>query len=287
MKKSTERILIVFICFVIYVFLFKVYLNQMHNTLLGNLKSIFTNDFLSIFTNDFLSVFLTSLVVYSIVSIPIFVGFGLLNRGKVVVKEIFRWKDFFYGFLLFLGLFVVFFICGTISVKHYEIFYQLLYTLAYFPSAFLLQLCATKFFFEELFENTNWGYLPIVLVISLVSSLPISELLYEINTSNRSGFDGFSYFLIFIFSFMDNFLKLAFFSWVYVELKKNIWLPVFLSLIFTRLFLVANYNALGAIIFVIMILGIVFGIVFYKKKNNIPFVVNRNNFWKKKQILIS
>lgn len=132
------------------------------------------------------------------------------------------------------------------------------------------------FLFGQLYRYTKLGFIPASFLGALLFGLV--HLYQSDDPTTMLG--------IFVITFTGS----LYFGWAYTEWKYNIWVPVFLHLLMNLYFELfsAGENALGGIymnIFRLMTMVLVIGItIYYKRKNKLPFEINKKSWWMKKSL---
>lgn len=142
-------------------------------------------------------------------------------------------------------------------------------------SAFFEEFIYRSFLFGMLYRFTRLGFLPSVLLGSLLFGF---AHLYQSTDRNE---------LVGIFSL--TFLGSVLFAWIYSEWSLNLWVAIFLHCFMNLYWLIfdADTNALGGLYanifrFSTVFLAI-FGTILYKKKKKIPFEITRSTWWMKQK----
>lgn len=141
-------------------------------------------------------------------------------------------------------------------------------------SAFFEEIIYRAFLFGQLYRYTRLGFLPSVILGSLLFGL---AHLYQSNDLTE---------IIGIFSL--TFLGSVLFSWIYTEWKFNLWTAIFLHCLMNLYWLIfdVDTNALGGIygnIFRFSTVFLAIGVtVYYKWVMKSPLEVGKNTWWMKK-----
>lgn len=138
-------------------------------------------------------------------------------------------------------------------------------------AAFFEELFFRGFLFGQLFRKTRAGFIPAALAGALFFG---AAHIYQGNT-----------FLDALGVFGVTFMGAGFFSWVYTEWNYNLWGAVFLHLFMNlswTMFAIDD-NALGGVwanvLRAVTIALVIIGTLRYKRRNQIPLTVQRNNIW--------
>jgi membrane protease YdiL (CAAX protease family) len=141
-------------------------------------------------------------------------------------------------------------------------------------AAFFEELFFRGFLFGQVFKTTKIGFIPAVLIGSLLFGF--LHLYQSDDILESLG--------IFIITFFGGIL----FAWVFVEWNYNLWMAIFLHFFMnlSALLFSATENALGGIYFnvfrslsLILVISIT---IFYKKNKRLNFQINKNTIWVKK-----
>ncbi len=181
--------------------------------------------------NGLASYFLT----YVIVGIPVFISTCIINRSSRFLKYLGLQSIILQGFIvaiictlpMFIGGFITNAIASDISAP------QLIASTLF--AGFFEELYFRGFFFGQLFRKTPLGFLPSVLLCSIIFA---SGHLYQ--SQDLATLTG-----IFLTTFMGSLL----FAWLYVEWNYNLWVPIFLHSLMNlcwEIFTVSD-NALGSV----------------------------------------
>lgn len=137
-----------------------------------------------------------------------------------------------------------------------------------FLAGFFEEIFFRAFFFGQLFARLKWGFIPAVLINALAFA---SGHLYQGNTINET-----------IGVFLITLMGAAWFAWLFVEWKENIWLPVWLHILMNMSWVLFEIspNALGGVnanIFraITIAASIIITIIINKKSGGLR--VNRKN----------
>lgn len=137
--------------------------------------------------------------------------------------------------------------------------------------------------FQQLFKHTNLGFLPITIIVSIISMLPNWFMLKQLQ-----------YFPIFGMTFLENFIAFLIVGWIYIEWKYNFWLLCFLSVMTDFFFAISHFESVANAEqpffknpFFYKILTYILVIIFtfaYKKMKKVSFTIYNSNIWKKTHI---
>ena len=139
-------------------------------------------------------------------------------------------------------------------------------------AALFEELYFRGFLFGQLFRKARLGFFPAAMTGALFFG---AAHIYQGN----SPLDSLGVFAI-------TFMGAGFFAWAYVEWKYNLWIPIFLHLFMNlswTMFTIGD-NAMGGLwanIFrAITIALVIIGTIRYKRRNQIPMVITRDNLIK-------
>ncbi|MCG8525275.1 MAG: CPBP family intramembrane metalloprotease [Opitutales bacterium] len=256
LRKQLTAILTVFLCFGLYYAFNEFYFAAIRKS------------FVPIVTTTF-----ASIPAYLIVGIPIFIGFyGLKRFAKT--GETGLWKDPFpavlFALIATLPMFVGYSFSFEFSddLKIWRIVHGVL------CAAFFEELYFRSFLFGMLYRNTKLGFIPGIVLGSLVFA---SGHLYQSQ-------DPATLIRVFMVTFMGGLL----FAWVFAEWKWNLWVPVFLHLFMNlswMLFDVANNawgNNMANLFRVLTIAFIILGTIIIKKRKKMAFEIRpKTLIWRK------
>lgn len=137
--------------------------------------------------------------------------------------------------------------------------------------------------YKQLFKHTNLGFLPITIIVSIISMLPNWFMLKQLQ-----------YFPIFGMTFLENFIAFLIVGWIYIEWKYNFWLLCFLSVMIDFFFAISHFESVANAEqpffknpFFYKILTYILVIIFtfaYKKMKKVSFTIYNSNIWKKTHI---
>lgn len=125
----------------------------------------------------------------------------------------------------------------------------------------------------QLFRYARWGFVPAVLISSLIFALGHiyqgHDLLTSLLSALVTGFGG------------------LLFGWIYVESNYNLWFSIFLHALmnFSWIAFSLGWNAASAgiglnverLLTVVVAVAL---IVVYKKRNNLPYLINKRTLWR-------
>lgn len=140
-------------------------------------------------------------------------------------------------------------------------------------SAFFEEIIYRAFLFGMLYRFTRLGFLPSVLLGSLLFGL---AHLYQ-----STDIDELS--VIFLLTFLGSVL----YGWIYSEWKFNLWTAIFLHCLMNLYWLIfdVDNNALGGTYANIFrfstVFLVVFGTIIYKRKKKVTFEITRKTWWMK------
>lgn len=257
MSRSLSVISITLLSFGIYFFLANTYFSE-----------------LKLWINEYVQqVGLSHLIVYLIVSVPIILGASIINEFKRCKTTLGLNRSVLKGVLFplicTLPMFIGFSLCFDYNrdLTANEI------VITGIAAAFFEEFIFRGFLFGQLFRYTKLGFIPSIL---LGAFLFAAMHLYQSNDLPT---------LLGVFS--TTFMGAVLFSWLYVEWNYNLWISIFLHFFMNlawMLFAVSD-NAFGGVyanvfrIFTIT-LAIILTLV-YKRKNQIPLMINKENIWMK------
>jgi len=165
--------------------------------------------------------------------IPIAIALGLLYGFKNILKELCLNKNLFtglaFGLIAVLPMLISSAIMGEIDK---DIGWLTLLKKTLF-AGFMEEILFRGFLFGILFRKLGWGFIPASLLGAIIFGL---GHLYQGSTATE---------LISIF--LITFIGSAWFAWLFIEWKENLWIPIFLHVLMNLswiLFNVSN-NALG------------------------------------------
>lgn len=215
------------------------------------------------------------ILAYLIVGIPIFIGTYLINKAASIFKSLGLslniltaiWTSLLFTLPMFIGGLLFFKLNLQIDIQNL--------IAGTIVAAFMEELYFRGFLFGQLFQKTNWGFIPSILFGALIFAF--GHLYQSQDISQLIGI------------FMITFSGAIFFAWLYVEWNYNLWLPIMTHTLMNltwNLFEVDN-NALGdlkANIFrgLTILTAIIFTIL-YKNSRNEKLIINRQTLMLKKE----
>lgn len=216
-----------------------------------------------------LSYFLT----YTIVGIPVFISVYLTNKHRILKPLGLKgnlFKGIVYSFIFSIPMFIGYGLLSdfTISLEPKNFWFGCV------SAAVFEELYYRGFFFGQIFRNTKLGFFPSLILSALIFA---SLHLYQSNDIPT---------LIGIF--ITTFLGAGLFAWLFVEWNYNLWIPIGLHFFMNLSWeMFSTYdNALGDLnanlIRGLTILFAIVGTVLYKRKQDIPLVINKNTLITKK-----
>lgn len=218
--------------------------------------------------------YLSYLISYIVVGIPVYLttyflfkkeGFpnALGLKGKIIPALIF---SLFCTIPMLLGYFSLYHFNRDIT------FYQIV--TGAIAAAFFEELFFRGYVFGQIFRYLKFGFIPSLLIPSLVFA---SLHLYQ--STNINVMTGI---------FFTTLLGSALFAWVYAEWDFNLWVPIFLHFFMNLFWMIfsAGDNALGGIfsnIFrIVTIVLIIVLTILYKKRKKLPLMINSSNLMLKR-----
>lgn len=256
MKQSTNKILLTLASFALYFYVQKSFFGEVRTWIDGFIHQIG----------------LSHILTYIVVGLPILLGTLLIHKDYDVLD---KWglnrsvlKAFLFAAVCTLPMFV-----GYAVVFEYNTEFSLNRLLVVVvAAAFFEELYYRGFLFGQLFRYTNWGFIPSVLIGSLIFG---AVHLYQ--GTAMSDLIG-----IFLVTFSGGVL----FAWVYAEWNYNLWVPIFLHLLMNlswELFS-AGDSALGGVysnVFrAITIALVIILTVRWKRKKGDDMEVVRRRLWR-------
>jgi membrane protease YdiL (CAAX protease family) len=216
---------------------------------------------------------LSHILVYLIVSFPIVLGASIINQWNRCKATLGLNRSILKGILfplictlpMFIGFAVCFRFNTELSLN------EILITGV--AAAFFEEFIFRGFLFGQLFRYTKLGFIPSIL---LGAFLFAAMHLYQSNDLPT---------LIGVFS--TTFMGAVLFAWLFVEWNYNLWISIFLHFFMNLAWMIfaVSDNAFGGVYAnVFRILTIVLAIIltiFYKRKNGIPMVINKDTIWMK------
>ena len=239
--------------FIILVFLFAVY----GKIILGkNLTVSFDSPFINI------------LYSYAWWIIPIFIAIGLLYGFKNILKELCLDKNILSGLAFSLVAVSPMLISSAFIGKiNYEIDVNTLLHKTLF-AGFMEEVLFRGFLFGILFRRIGWGFIPAAVLGAIIFAL--SHLYQGSGMNELTGI------------FLVTFIGSAWFAWLYIEWKENLWVPIFLHIFMNLSWTLFNVsdNALGGVyanLFRIITITItVVATILYNNRKD-KYRVNRKN----------
>lgn len=240
------------------------------------LSKLFLEDFRDWLTPFFKNKIITYIIAYLILGTPLYLGVLIMHK-----KELFFESLGLKGNLKTAIIFTL--ICTSPMLIGNAIGYQInselkleSLVLSVFFAPFIEELFFRGFLFGQIFKYTKIGFIP---------SIIFGALIFASGHVHQS-----TDLTVMVGIFITTFIGAIIFAWVYVEWNYNLWVPIFLHLFMNLSWIAfsASSNALGNIyvnIFRVITILLVFVLtIIYKKKKGIPFVVNKQTFWIKKNI---
>lgn len=167
--------------------------------------------------------------------IPICIAIGLLYGFKNIIKELCLDKNIFIGFAFSLILVSPMLISSAVigkidtdldvtSLLHKTLF-----------AGFMEEVLFRGFLFGILFRKIGWGFIPASILGAFIFAI---GHLYQGDGANQL-----------IGVFLVTFIGSAWFAWLFIEWKENLWIPVFLHVFMNLSWTLFNVsdNALGGI----------------------------------------
>ncbi len=251
MSKSLKIIVIIIITFSI-----SVILRETVFTDLSKKINLYIN-------NNTISYFIKSIAI----GIPLFLGVGLIHNfknfhinlglNKSILKAVFL--SFICTLPMLIGYAIFFNFNSNITIN------QILTGAVI--AAFIEELYFRGILFGQIYRFTKIGFLPAIIFGAIIFAAAHLSQSQDLP--------------ILIGVFITTFLGAILFAWVYVEWNYNLWVSIFLHLfmnLFWLLFSVASnaYGNLYANIFRILTILFIIGFtIFYKRKNNLKFNINK------------
>lgn len=214
------------------------------------------------------------ILAYVVTSIPLFITIIILHNGhKNFFEKIGLSKGFgvgsLFAFIVTLPMLVGYALKFSLA-KGLDIDTIIIKTIS---SAFFEEIIYRAFLFGMLYLFTRLGFLPSVLLSSIIFGM---AHLYQSSDINES-----------VGIFAITFLGSIIFSWVYAEWKFNLWTAIFLHCLMNLYWLIfdVDANALGgtyANIFRFSTIFLaIFGTILYKRKKKDIFEITRKTWWMK------
>lgn len=200
--------------------------------------------------------------------VPISLAVGLLYGFKNILKELCLDKNILYGLLFSIIVVSPMLISSALIGKiDKEIDVTTLLHKTLF-AGFMEEVLFRGFLFGLLFRRTGWGFIPATVLGAVIFAF---GHLYQGSDTNE---------LIGIF--LVTFVGSAWFAWLFIEWKENLWIPIFLHIFMNLSWTLFNVseNALGGVYtnifrFITIALTVVATIVYNNRKNK--FTVNGKN----------
>lgn len=259
MKKPLHILIITLATFAIYYLLDELYFS--------NLRTWFFE-----LTNQF---GVSHIIAYVISGIPLIIGLLLMHKPSRVIDSIGLNRSFPKATAFSL-------ICTAPMLIGYAIVFDFntelslnVFLISGVAAAFFEELYFRGFLYGQVYRYTNFGFIP-----SVIAGAILFASVHMYQSSDPVELAGI---------FAVTFLGGLFFAWMYTEWNHNIWVPVgvhFFMNVFWMLFS-AGDNALGGLyanVFRVMTIILVICLTLvYKKKNGLPFEVNRYTIWLKRK----
>lgn len=219
---------------------------------------------------------ISHIITYTIVGIPLFIGVLLMHNRKDFFKSLGFNKSALKAFLFAL-------LCVSSMLIGYGIAYDFnseftvnRLLISIISAGFFEELYFRGFLFGQLFRYTRLGFIPAVLLGAIIFAL--GHLYQSTEFGELIG--------IFVVTFLGSIL----FSWVYIEWRSNLWVPIFLHMLMNFSWEVFSVDdtAFGGLypnifrgitIFLVIVLTVI-----YKKKRKEKFEINKHTIWMKKII---
>jgi len=229
--------------------------------------------------NDWLILFLHNetisyIVAYLTLGIPLYLGILIIHKKELFFESL-GLKGSFKNALIFTLLVTSPMLIG--NAIGYQINSELKLesiVIGAIFSAFIEELFYRGYLFGQIFRYTKIGFIPTIFFGALLFASG------HLSQSNEA--------TIVFGIFMTTFIGALLFAWVYVEWNYNLWFPILLHLFMNLFWIIfsVSSNALGNIyvnVFRIITILLVFIVtIVYKRKKGIPFVINKQTFWMKK-----
>ncbi|HNS13194.1 MAG TPA: type II CAAX endopeptidase family protein [Bacteroidia bacterium] len=246
--------------FIIFVFLFAVYGKR----ILGKNLAV-----------SFESPFVNLLYFYLWWLIPICIAIGLLFGFKNILKELCLDKNILIGLVFSLVAVSPMLISSAFIGKvNNEMSLTTLLHKSLF-AGFMEEVLFRGFLFGILFRRMRWGFIPASVLGAIIFGL--SHLYQGSGISELTGI------------FLVTFIGSAWFAWLFIEWKENLWIPIFLHVFmnFSWTFFNVSENALGGVytnIFRIITIALtVIATILYNNRKD-KYRVNSNNLLINKSI---
>lgn len=263
MKTTTQLqvILIVLITFSIYFILDVLFFNVLRRWLNGTIDQIGVSH----------------IIAYTVSLVPLILGVYLLQKNhKKIIESLGLDQSIIIGFLFC-------FICTLPMLVGYMVVFD--FNTEVSVTTILIKVLAAGFFEELIFRGFLFGLLFRYTRLGFITASLLGALIFGLMHLYQSD-DPMQMLGIFGITFSGS----LFFGWAYAEWKYNIWVPVFLHMLMNLYFELfsAGENALGGLymnIFRIAVIVLVIIVtIYYKRKNHMPFEINKNSWWMKKNI---
>lgn len=233
------------------------------------LIAIYANSILGMFVDiSISSIQLNLLVFYAYWVIPVVITLAWLYGFKNILKELGLNKGFLWG-ILFAGVSVLpMFISSAFigKINNDIIIINLLHKTLF--AGFFEEILFRGFLFGILFRKLKWGFIPASILGAIVFGL---AHLYQGNSTLEC-----------IGIFLTTFVGAAWFSWLFIEWKNNLWIPIFLHIFMNLSWVLFDVgeNAMGDTytnVFraISIAITVVATIIFNKKKDY--FRINKKN----------
>lgn len=216
-------------------------------------------------------------IAYTLSLLPLITGAYILHKTlKKTVKSFGLDQSFLIG-LAFC------FICTLPMLLGYMVVFN--FNTEVSATNILIKVLAAGFFEELIFRGFLFGQLYRYTKLGFIFASLLGALIFGLMHLYQSS-DPMMMLGIFGITFSGS----LFFGWAYAEWKFNIWVPVFLHMLMNLYFELfsAGDNALGGLymnIFRLVTFALVIGLtLYYKRKNNMPFEINKKSWWMKKTL---
>ena len=220
---------------------------------------------------SFDSALLSILYSYAWWIIPICLATGLLFGFRNILKELCLDTNIITGLLFSLVVVSPMFISsaivghvdrdlGVLTILHKTLF-----------AGFMEELLFRGFLFGLLFRKVGWGYIPASI---------LGAVIFAMNHLSQGSGVGELMGIFFV-----TFIGSAWFAWLFIEWKENLWIPIMLHLFMNLSWTLFNVsdNALGGVYtnvfrIVTIALTVVATIIYNKQKDR--FRIKRTNLWR-------
>ncbi len=220
------------------------------------------------------------IAIIAAIAIPAIAVLFLIHKPKNIIGSMGLNRNFAFafllGFLFSIPLLISIFLIEDVTISND--WFQLV--LSHTISNTLLQFFIIGFLFGQLFRYAGWGFTSVILLYTLITVIPAIA-------SNGNNFFNAP---MFVQGMSAMLLFYAFYFWLYVEWRYNIWVPVCLSFFIAIptdvFFAYADIETSNLIYDVALLLTAVAAIVatiVYKKRNKIPFTITAQNLLVNKQ----